>query len=73
MTVNWNKIPLHPYAFEGNKSSFDGIRAGSVAYYYPSNVLCRVDEFTHDGDAFVVFATGIYSTVKANMLQKVQG
>lgn len=63
-------LPLHPFAFSGNKSGAFNMRAGDRVIYEIDGRHGRADEFLSDGDAFVTFDDGSYETVKWNNLRK---
>lgn len=53
----------HPFAFPGNRSGANGMKAGDRVIYIDGR-RGVVDEFLHDGDAFVTFDGGVFETVK---------
>ena len=60
---------MHPFAYEGNKSGANGMKAGDRVVYEIDGRHGVADEFLHDGDAFVTFDGGECATVKWNHLQ----
>lgn len=54
--VDWASFPRHPAASTKRvPSEWNGLREGDVCFDHLADRMCRVDEFTQDGDALVVY------------------
>lgn len=59
---------MHPFAFPGNKSGANGMKAGDRVIHTLDGRVATVDEFLSDGDAFVTWDNGMFGTVKWHYL-----
>lgn len=55
---------MHPLALSDTRSGANGMSAGDRIVYIVDGRCGVVDEFMHDGEAFVSFDDGTLATVK---------
>jgi hypothetical protein len=69
MTEDTPTPPPHPLAIPGNKSGAFDMRAEDRFKYTLDGRTGRVDEFLHDGDAFVTWDDGSHGEIKWNHMK----
>jgi hypothetical protein len=59
---------MHPFALTGHRNGANGMKAGDRVQHVINGRTGIVDEFLHDGDAFVTWDDDTYAIVKWNNL-----
>lgn len=59
-------------AFTQHPTGANNMMSGQSVLYLPDQRVCRVDEFTSDGDAFVTYPDGTYDLVRWRHLAPLQ-